>query len=557
MYNQQERTKVSTLITLIIICAITFFVNNTALLPDIMESRNIITAREMVYDGHWMVPTMNGELRLEKPPLPTWLTALAEIICPDSLAIQRAMAGLAATLLVLSFFFIGKRLFKSNRTALFSSLILCTCYSVVLMGRTASWDIYTHAFMLTGILFLIRAFESERCAWGSFIGAGVFMGLSIMSKGPISLFALLLPLMLAYLWFYPPKMRGKWKGLLLMIVLAVTVGCWWYAYIYLMNGNEMAAVAAKESGNWASHNVRPWYYYWDFFLETGVWALLLITAMLTPIWSWKERESKDYQFPLVWMILTVVILSIPGEKKTRYLFPVMISASYLMGYLIEALDERFRNHKSVKFERFIFRLNSWLLAAVTIALPAAVWYFVFREGYISTVFLIVVSIIFLAAGISIAVSAIKYSPEGMVTGIVAVFLAAEIFVMPSFRKTINNPDIHSIELTRGIKALDGVQFYHNSADELRIEEVYAAHRSIKPIDCSCADSLVNALPFAILTHSSVGKELPAEVFEHADTLHIDKYDNNSRPKGNRLNRPIFVYNVTLLTPKDSTARQAK
>ena len=30
-----------------------------------MESRNLITAREMVSEGNWLIPTMNGELRLE------------------------------------------------------------------------------------------------------------------------------------------------------------------------------------------------------------------------------------------------------------------------------------------------------------------------------------------------------------------------------------------------------------------------------------------------------------------------------------------------------------
>ena len=80
----------------IVICFIAFFVNNDVIVPDIMESRNIVTAREMVYDGHWIVPTMNGELRLEKPPLPTWLTAVAEMISPDNVALQRGMAGLAA-----------------------------------------------------------------------------------------------------------------------------------------------------------------------------------------------------------------------------------------------------------------------------------------------------------------------------------------------------------------------------------------------------------------------------------------------------------------------------
>ena len=56
-------------VLLCLVCLTTFFVDNSVLVPDIMESGNIVTAREMVYDGNWIAPTMNGELRLEKPPL--------------------------------------------------------------------------------------------------------------------------------------------------------------------------------------------------------------------------------------------------------------------------------------------------------------------------------------------------------------------------------------------------------------------------------------------------------------------------------------------------------
>ena len=56
--------KTQRILLLSIVCIITFFVNNQVLVPDIMESRNIITAREMARGGDWIVPTMNGELRL-------------------------------------------------------------------------------------------------------------------------------------------------------------------------------------------------------------------------------------------------------------------------------------------------------------------------------------------------------------------------------------------------------------------------------------------------------------------------------------------------------------
>ena len=35
------------------ICIISFFINNRVVVPDIMEARNMVTAREMVHDGNW------------------------------------------------------------------------------------------------------------------------------------------------------------------------------------------------------------------------------------------------------------------------------------------------------------------------------------------------------------------------------------------------------------------------------------------------------------------------------------------------------------------------
>lgn len=85
---------------LALLCFIAFFVNSGALRPDIMETRNLETAREIVESGDWMVPRMNGEYRLEKPPLPTWIAAAVESVAPDCLPAQRAMSGLAGVMLV-------------------------------------------------------------------------------------------------------------------------------------------------------------------------------------------------------------------------------------------------------------------------------------------------------------------------------------------------------------------------------------------------------------------------------------------------------------------------
>ena len=70
---------------ILIVCWFAFFVNNGSVYEDIMESRNLVTAHEMIEYDNWLVPTMNGELRLEKPPLPTWVAAGIEYLQPDNI----------------------------------------------------------------------------------------------------------------------------------------------------------------------------------------------------------------------------------------------------------------------------------------------------------------------------------------------------------------------------------------------------------------------------------------------------------------------------------------
>lgn len=534
---------------ILMICIISFFINNRIVVPDIMEARNIVTAREMVYDDNWLVPTMNGDLRLEKPPLPTWLTAVTEMISPDNLAFQRGMAGFAAILLVVFFYLTAMQVMRNKRYAFISTILLCTCYNIILMGRTASWDIYCHAFMMGAVYFLIRAFANKHCSWKDFIWAGVFMGLSFMSKGPVSFYALLLPFLISYCCIYRPSMQGKWKAFAVMVAVCLFVGCWWYVFIYLFHGDAMSYVADKESTAWINRNVRPWYYYWSFFLETGVWAVLLLSSLFLPLWSKEDGKKKEYLFPLVWMLSTVVLLSLLPEKKNRYLLPVLMSAVYTMGYLIIAWASRLHSPQASKTDRIIYRINVWMVAAVVAVLPIAGYWFVYHPGYVSLPILALLSVLIWGIAVYLVQSAVKLQPFKWVGGVLALFLLAECFMLPLLTNVINNPEMKSVSLTRNLEELTDIPFYYNEKDELRIELVYAAGRKIRPLNMSNADSVRKALPCAILTHDRAVKELPNKLLRSIDTIYVGQYDDNRWAKNSSRYNDKFVYHITLLKKK--------
>lgn len=543
--------KYFTIITILFLIS-TFWVNNDVLFVDIMESRNIITAREMVYDGNWVMTTMNGEPRLEKPPLPTWIAAISEMTSPGDIALQRAWAGVAAMLLVVFFHKLGKVLFGDRRVAVVASLVLCTSYSMILMGRTASWDIWCHCFMLGAVWQMVVALRNtNNTRWGSWVTAGVLTGLSVMSKGPVSLFALFLPFLVAYAAFGREK-RGKLKSksivapVIVMTVVALVVGGWWYLYVYLENASQTAAVVAKESGSWVNRNVRPWYYYSTFFAETGVWALMTLTALLVPVWSKRMATPRPYLFSLTWMIAIVVLLSMMPEKKNRYLLPMLIPAAYTVGAVLWQMYESLKNNawgEKDKLVSRIFNVNAALLMVVIAAIPVAACVMFVAKGAVSIFSAVLLAVCMWTAAVIVWFGIRKRNPMYMLGGVVAVFVSVELLFFPLLGKVFMNPDFHSISEIRGRADLNDVPFYSLKNDSLRIEIVYEAGRKIRPIE---EKELVEKVPCVLVTLKSVDEALPAYVRKKVKCREVGSFDSNRQPKSDRHYQDGLLYHATMI-----------
>lgn len=535
------------------VVAITFFVNNRTLQPDIMESRNLVTAREMVETGEWLVPTMNGELRLEKPPLPTWVSAVVESVSPDDIAAQRAVASLFGVMLVVFFYLLCRDVFRVD--PVIAVILLCSCYQFMLMARTVSWDIYTHAFMLGGIYFLVMAVNGRGRQWWRFCLAGLFAGLSVMSKGPVSLFALFLPFLLAWGIFGRPSMRGKWLPVGVMVLVTIVVGCWWYAYIQVFHADEWQAVMAKETGSWLNRNVRPWHYYWKFFLEAGVWALLLVTSIIMVLRR-GFRGDRSRLVPVMWMLFCLVLLSCMPEKKTRYLLPLLIPAAVVMAQAVGIWCASFSSRGSADITlghssgmhapRWPFRLNAWLLAAVCAGIPVGAYIMVYSKGLMGLPVWIGVTVLSICAAWLLVRAAIRLLPQSMVIVTGCYYALLVLLAFPVVGKLINGTTMQTITAAVNAPGVKEYPIYAPAGEELRIEMVYQARRNIRPVAVDSAEALRERLPMILMTHEYAGERLPASFVNEVDTVSLGEFDCNRRPKGTRRHSPLFIYRLTLL-----------
>lgn len=535
-----------------VIVALTFFANNSYLEPDIMESRNLVTAREMVEKGNYIVPTMNDELRFEKPPLPTWISAAVETVSPDDIAAQRAVAAIFGILLVVFVYRLCRDVLDID--PVWAVIFLCTCYNFMLMARTVSWDIYCHAFMMGGIYFFSRALTRPGRCWRAFLLAGLFTGLSIMSKGPVSLFALFIPYIIAFCFCYRPSMRGKWLPLAAMVVNAVIVGGWWYVYIHLNYADELQAMMDRETGAWIGRNVRPWHYYKTFFLEAGLWAPMLITSIIIVAKRWRTMGGRRVLVPILWMAVCLVLLSCMPEKKNRYLFPLLIPAAMLMSQTVGYWTHRF---SAVAVKRKIsgaFRLNCWIMFMLAGALPIVAFVMLVLPGHMGIVRFVTFCALCAVCVYSLFKAISRLLPERMVYATGILFAGAVAIAMPSVFPLFNNADMTGLGLTVGDPRLEGIPFRYDSREELRIELVYMARRDIRPIDTGDTAALRRAVPFALLRHHGAAG-LPQQFLNNVDTLNIGVFDCNRRPEGTRRYSPDFIYNLTLITaPTDEQNR---
>ena len=526
--------------------------HNGVLQPDIMESRNIITAREMVADGSWLEPTMNAEPRLEKPPFPTWLVAVTLLTGTDSLPLQRGMAAAAATLLVFYFYVFAHRFLRMN--AYLATLVFVTSYNVVLTGRTVNWDIFCHAFMMAGIFHLARAFKARadlhRTQFKHFTWAGIWLGLSWMSKGPVSFYALLLPFLPAWFLTMKTPLRGHRRGLLWAILLAVVVGGWWFAYILLYASDTVGAVVQKETVAWVNHNARPFWYYWQFFLESGVWSLLLLTSLIAPLcyavagekgknrlqaWGLRLRSlDRAYAMPALWMVLSLFLLSCMPEKKPRYLFPLLIPAAYVMGYQLQRWIDVFGELGSKhRRERVLFRVNAWLITAVILILPVATWIFLYEKGYINIWEEVGVALFCLAVTAWLVRAIRGLRVRRVVYGVVILFLSVEAFGMPLVDKLFMNQERHSIATVNARPEVKALPCYHGASDPLRIELVYVMGRPIRPLEVTNADSLRAAAPCLLVLARPLSDYLSEEALQQFNVEDLGRFDDNPRPKENK------------------------
>src|SRR5882672_4136476 len=304
--------------------------------------------REMAARGDWLLPTVNGEIYPDKPPLLFWGIGLASLpegrVTETTARIPSALAGLS---LILAIYFLARRIL-GPWGAFMSAAILAASNLFVEQARYVQPDMLLSFGMGVGILSLFRVVDGEapRAGWILISAAGLALG--ILVKGPV---ALALPVLVIGADLILERRGFRQSGRLCLVgLLALSAPALYYLDLVHRHGfatmREFILRSNIERFVAGFDNLEPWWFYLKHFPVDllPMTFLLPAAALFRP----SERVRRLFHRRLwVWLIVCFVFFSLSTSKRPVYLLPAFPAAALLCGSLLAGLMEA-RPERQVK-----------------------------------------------------------------------------------------------------------------------------------------------------------------------------------------------------------------
>lgn len=299
-------------------------------------------AREMLLTGDFSYVQINFKPFWEKPPLFVWMQALSMTmfgINEFAARVPNAICG-AFTLMVL--FNIGNRISGKNFGLLWVLVYAGSMLSQFYF-RSGIIDPWFNLFIFLGVHQLTVATESKEISMKNVLLSAVFIGLSILTKGPTSL--ALVSVMCA-VYFFGSYKTHQWKILpaFSFTVTVLLVGFSWYI-IEVVRGHgyviqEFIDYHIRLLTHGEAGHAQPFYYHFIVLL-VGCFPMSLF--LVFHYFNKTTSENQKLVHYLKWMNImfwvTLIVFSVVKTKIIHYssltYFPMSFIATYAIHKLLK------------------------------------------------------------------------------------------------------------------------------------------------------------------------------------------------------------------------------
>lgn len=337
---------------------------NATVLNGIHESRVLETGREMLELDSWIVPHFSGEVRLQKPPLPYWASALAfKATGEPTLAAARFVVMLLGLVMLASTWLIALALFN-RRTALLVLPVMASFHLFNTEFGKATTDPYLAALVAAAIAGFAWAFRSSgKMRAICMLLAYLFTSLALLAKGPIALAFIGIGAI-----FVRPQatetIRWAWRWHALGALLSLFPILAWALLVMQQLPDAFAIwrfeVLGRVTGEVEELRGR-WFYLPALLMAVIPWLLPFVAGLLRGIF---RRD-----LPILWLLTGLLFLMLLSSRKAAYLLPLMTPAALVIAQYLASLD----GYKERRYLLWIQLLTNLLLIAALLG-AAFAWH---------------------------------------------------------------------------------------------------------------------------------------------------------------------------------------
>ena len=345
------------------------------LLP-VDETRYLAVAWEMWRRGDFLVPYLNGVPYSDKPPLYFWLMHAGWWLFGVNEWWPRCVAGLLSLAALGMTANLAKKLWPSDAvTRQFVPWVLFGCIVWMAFYPWVQFDLLLVLFAVFALTGLVSAAAGRRGGW---LLVGLGMGLGGLAKGPVILLHVLSVALLAPIWVRDrPRAWWTWyAGIGASLLLGAGIALAWVLPAAQAGGEEYRQAilwgqTADRMVSAIAHAHPGWWYL--------IWLPVLFAPWLLLPWLWRSllqslRDPRDagVRFCAVWLLSTLLVMSLPSGKQLKYLLPLLPAFALLVARAL-SLAEQQGGTRPPRALAVLLGLSGLFLAAAPFLITTPPW----------------------------------------------------------------------------------------------------------------------------------------------------------------------------------------
>ncbi len=328
------------------------------------------SAREMILTGNYAKVQVNFRPFWEKPPLFIWMQALSMKVFGVNEFAARFPNVICGFLTLMALFHLGRKYFNARLGWLWVLAFLGS-FTPHLYFKTGIIDPWFNLFIFLSLMMIAEgstATGKQRSI--SFLLGGLFIGLALLTKGPVSILVILLCLGVMLVW-RRFKFFFNFKDVVIYSLACIAVSFIWYGVEVMKNGLWFIQEFIQYQQELASQSVathgQPWYYH-PLVLLFGAFpaSVIAIPGFYRSITENDEQKMmRQWMLILFWVVL--ILFSIVKTKIIHYSSLCYIPLTFLAAYTMEQVLAA-RAHLAF-WNKLLFLIVGLTVSAAFIVLP--------------------------------------------------------------------------------------------------------------------------------------------------------------------------------------------